>query len=319
MRILALDAGGSHTRAAVITDGGEVLSRSVSGGGNLTSNREEALGHVLAAIREVLEPVADGIDHAVLCLAGEAPRSQHELLAREAGLRNVEDLFLLGDGLATWFSGTSALDGACLIGGTGSIALRIRHGQVDAIVDGLGWLVGDDAGGFAIGRAVLKAALRDIEGRGPATRLTEAVLGGLPAEQAGRWGPGRDGRVERLLGLAYDGPPLALAKLAPLAFQHPEDAVASEIVDAAEASLIGALERVWTGPGDGPVVVGGSVLTRGLLPLGRVLPLLPTDATVCVVGDGLAGAAVVGLTRAGARITPALHERLVDRLGAQQP
>lgn len=316
MRILALDAGGSNTRAAVVTDRGVVLSRSVSGGGNLTSNREQALGHVLAAVRQVLGRVGGGIDQAVFCLAGESPRSQHEFLARETGLSNASDLFLLGDGLATWFSGTCALDGACLISGTGSIALRIREGRVDAIIDGLGWLVGDDAGGFAVGREVIRAALRDIEGRGPATVLTEAVLRGLPDQQAGRWGPGRDVRVERLLGLAYDGPPMALAKLAPLAFEYVDDAVASRIVDAAEASLLGALQRAWAGPEDGPIVLGGSVLTRGLLPQGRIIPALPSDAAVFVVGDGLAGAAVVGLTRAGVRVGPELHQRLADQLGA---
>src|SRR6478609_1672976 len=41
---------------------------------------------------------------------------------------------------------------------------------------GWGYLLGDEGGGFWIGRAALSAVVRQFDGRGPSTLLTEMVL-----------------------------------------------------------------------------------------------------------------------------------------------
>src|SRR5207237_10754588 len=52
------------------------------------------------------------------------------------------------DLLAMFCAGSSHLDGHALVAGTGSAAIRARDGQVEAVADGRGWLLGDEGSGF---------------------------------------------------------------------------------------------------------------------------------------------------------------------------
>lgn len=83
----------------------------------------------------------------------------------------------LGPDLVTAHAGALGTGfGVVLAVGTGAVSLGIGpHGRSHR-ADGLGYLLGDDGSGFAIGRAALRAALRAQEGRGPATSLLDAAL-----------------------------------------------------------------------------------------------------------------------------------------------
>jgi N-acetylmuramic acid 6-phosphate etherase len=114
------------------------------------------------------------------------------------------------------FGGHAA--GVVLAVGTGAVALGVDAGGTVRRVDGHGLLLGDAGGGASIGRQGLRAALRALEGAGPATALTDpagAVLDGRPIT------------------------PAELAAFAPavLAAADDGDAVAGRIVDAAVAEL----------------------------------------------------------------------------------
>jgi N-acetylglucosamine kinase-like BadF-type ATPase len=62
------------------------------------------------------------------------------------------------------------------VAGTGSIAYgRDANGRA-ARAGGWGYLLGDEGGGFWLGRAALAAVVRQYDGRGPATLLTQLVL-----------------------------------------------------------------------------------------------------------------------------------------------
>ena len=95
------------------------------------------------------------------------------------------------DLLATYCSGTHRPDGYAVVAGTGAGAIRLERGRQVAVADGLGWLLGDEGSGFWIGHRVVRAALADLDGRGPATGLTPLVLArlGVPGVVRGR-GPG---------------------------------------------------------------------------------------------------------------------------------
>jgi glucosamine kinase len=59
--------------------------------------------------------------------------------------------------------------------GTGVVVLGVAPDGSASRADGLGYLLGDDGSGFAIGRAGIRAALRAREGRGPDTALLAAA------------------------------------------------------------------------------------------------------------------------------------------------
>jgi N-acetylglucosamine kinase-like BadF-type ATPase len=63
-----------------------------------------------------------------------------------------------------------------VIAGTGSIAYGRDAAGRAARSGGWGYLLGDEGGGYWIGRAALSAVVRQFDGRGPTTLLTELVL-----------------------------------------------------------------------------------------------------------------------------------------------
>ncbi|WP_344291009.1 BadF/BadG/BcrA/BcrD ATPase family protein, partial [Streptomyces synnematoformans] len=72
--------------------------------------------------------------------------------------------------------------------GPGAAAARIADRRQTATTDGHGWLLGDEGSGFWIARAALLAALRALDGRGPATELADML------RQAAAGGAGERGR-----------------------------------------------------------------------------------------------------------------------------
>ena len=186
--LVAVDAGGTSTRAVVVDPAGHCLGYAVAGSGNPT-----AVGPQIAAA-SVAESVMGALVRAampitrirlvVLAMAGAgSPAVAAEVRPRLAGLGLDAPLVFESDLLATFFSGTHRLAGYAVIAGTGAGAIRVEDGRQAAVADGLGWLLGDEGSGFWIGQRVVRAALADLDGRGPSTALTPLLLArlGVPA------------------------------------------------------------------------------------------------------------------------------------------
>jgi hypothetical protein len=105
-----------------------------------------------------------------------------------------------------------------------------------------------------------------------------------------------------------------LAELAPLAFKAHEDRVARPILIGASSALADLLSAVRAPELAGPVVVGGSVIVRGMLtaPSGLRSELIPPAGgdPVIPVSDGLVGAAVLVLRHAGGQVDEALFRTI---------
>ncbi|WP_259608127.1 MULTISPECIES: N-acetylglucosamine kinase [Microbacterium] len=204
------------------------------------------------------------------------------------------------DLLATYFSGTAAPFGYALVSGTGACVIRVSAGVIEATGDGLGWLLGDRGSGFWIGHRVAKAVVGDLDGTGPATGMTPRVIAHLGVHTGG---PGAEGRSQALIGVVgalYARPPIELAGLAPIAFADAGDPVAAGILRRAGEELADTLSAVLSGPG--PLVLGGSVLSRSgpvrdafLHRLGTVADRLEPRP----VADGAVGAGQLALRAAG--------------------
>jgi glucosamine kinase len=247
---------------------------------------------------------------AVIAMAGEkTPAFKEQVTGRLAAV-GVAQVVLDHDLLGIFHSGTAARDGYALIAGTGTVAARIRGGRLDRVVGGKGWLLGDAGGGFWIGHAVARAVVASLDGQAPDTALTGLVLDTMGIEADTTTVAGRSGVLRQLVSALYARPPISLAEFAPLAFAAHEDQVARPILVGASAALAELLAAVRAPDLPGPVVVGGSIIVRGMLAARNSLQaeLVPPAGSdpVIPVTDGLVGAAVLVLRHAGLEVEDAL-------------
>ncbi|MFE6511502.1 N-acetylglucosamine kinase [Nocardioides sp. NPDC057767] len=309
---LGLDAGGTSTRAVVVSSDGHCRGVGKAGSGNPTSAGVEA---ATAAIRDavtqaVTSAKAGLVTGAALAVAGAGdPDHRAAIVAALSGLVASEPVFEF-DVLAAYFSGTAAPDGYVLLSGTGASAVRVEDGRLAGISDGLGWLLGDVGSGFWLGREVVRAGLAPLDGRGASTALTGLLLDRLGIAVDERRQGGRTVTLVAATAALYAMPPLRLADFAALVFTAAGsgDEVAAGILDRAAAGLAETLAAVRTPEIEGPLVAAGSVLARQPDFAVKVAP------GAVVATDGLAGAAVLALRHGGVLVDDATYARVTSSL-----
>ena len=322
--LLAVDGGGTSTRSVVVDGSGRCLGRGRSGSGNpVSAGPERSAASIVASASEALAEAgvpAVRLGLIVLAVAGTGSGSHRDELRRrlaDAGLR--ARVVFESDLLAMFAAGTHRTEGYAVVAGTGAAAIRVEGGRQVAVTDGLGWLLGDDGSGFWIGRRVARAALAELDGRGPVTLLTPLVLRHLGLDA-----PAADRRVTLTAAVrrVYADRPVRLAELARLAFEVGDDPVAAEIVSGAVEALARSLRAVAVPHVPGPVVLGGSILAHHPELGGTVAGAVAhggSPVETHVVGDGLAGAAVLALRHAGLAVDEPTHRRLTSSLPALLP
>lgn len=318
LRYLAVDAGGTSTRAVVVAADGTCLGLGRAGSGNpISSGTEYAAAQVLAASLQAV--AAAEVDRtqlagAVAAMAGARVVGSPEWLnqaCREGGLPVT--FRLEADLHATFSSATPEPNGYALVAGTGAIAIRVRGGEVDLVCDGIGWLLGDAGSGFWIGQQVARAGLAALDGRGESTVLTEKLLRHLGLDPHTRGlVEGRSASVQQAVDALYMWRPVELGRLAPLAFEAVDDPVAKAIIDQATAALATTLAAVRADGLTGPLVFGGSVLTKQPELARRVQHAAPGLAEAVFTHDGLVGAAILVLRRHGLPAGRSVFDRLTE-------
>lgn len=317
--LLAVDAGGTSTRAVVVDGLGRCHGYGQSAGGNPTSSGlQQAVDSIVAAAAAACappRPSPGGPTLAVIALAGERSEPFTRALSGRLGTLGVTAVLLEPDLLGMFHSGTPRRDGYALVAGTGAIAARVRGGRVERVAGGNGWLLGDTGSGFWIGQQVARAVVAALDDVGPPTALTSLVLDHLGIADDATRGSGRPRTLEQVVSALYAWRPVQLSQLAPLAFRVPEDAVAGAIIVDAAAAVADLLAAVHHPDVTGPTVVGGSALVRGLLCApaslrGRLAALGPVGGESTVVNDGVVGAAVLALRHADVLVDDALFDTL---------
>ena len=241
MRVLGIDAGGTKTVCLLANDRGEILAEARGSGANLQVMGELGVEKVLHGVMDETLGEHD-IRPAAICLgiAGvDRPRDAHAIteIMRRIGYKTRT--VVVNDALVALVAGAGDQAGVVVVAGTGSIAYgRDAEGHA-ARAGGWGYLLGDEGGGFWIGRTALSAVVRQFDQRGPATLLTDLVLKQMqlstPAE---------------LIHAIYDHglQRHAIASLAGVVQHAMEagDAVAGEILDRAASELAVAAASVVT-------------------------------------------------------------------------
>lgn len=181
---LGIDVGQSGCRVALVVDGQD--RGRVTGGGFRYVPGGDAVATAVRGVSGALEDLslpASPIDAVCIGLAGPAGQSGGAEVA--GALRDrlgpVPLVRVTGDHVTGYAGLLGVRPGGVVVAGTGVGALAIGPDGCSARADGWGYLFGDDGGGWWVGRQALRAALRAVDGRGPATLLATRLGGGAEA------------------------------------------------------------------------------------------------------------------------------------------
>ena len=258
---LGIDAGGTSTKARLVSDSGEVVGSGEAGPANTRIGLEKALFEIEAAATAAID-AADistediGSISAGLGIAGLNRRGTLEAL--KAHSFPFASIALASDAAIACLGAHAGSDGGVVIVGTGSIGFAWVDGKA-VIVGGYGFPISDEGSGADLGLSAIRQSLWARDHRIPHSDMTRALLERF-SDSAGEivtW-------MDTATATDY-------AVFAPLVMEHARkgDAVAEPIVqDAARAvdrlirtlfergaphcCLVGGLSQVlyeWLAPG----------------------------------------------------------------------
>ena len=177
MHVLGIDVGGSKTVCLLADELGVVLTEVRGPGANLQAAGELQVEKIVHGV--MADALADRERPAVVCvgIAGvdrdDDARVVSSIMQRiSRGSRVV----VVNDALIALVAAAGESPGIVVVAGTGSIAYGRNARGLAARAGGWGHMIGDEGSGYWIGRQALAAAVREVDGRGPRTALTEDVL-----------------------------------------------------------------------------------------------------------------------------------------------
>jgi len=325
--LLAIDVGGSTSRASLIDSTGRCLGQGRNRGGNPASNNpEQAASAIIAAVEAaVAEAGGASLDISIALIALAGPRvhvaeARLEQAFRALGLSGP--VVFSGDLHALLGSVTAATDGYCIVAGTGAGAVRFRDGEVEAVVDAVGWLLGDLGSGYWLGHQAAIAVTADLEERGEPTALTGAILSSLDIAWSGERSLGtRPVAQQQLIDKVYAMRPIELARFAPLVIANRGDAVAARLLAEAEGYLLADFRMVFDPRVAGPVALGGGIIghLRNLPEaVAGVLREAGHTPDIRLATDGSVGACVLALRASGISVDEAMVRRIAESIGTRK-
>ena len=308
--MLAVDLGKTGCRVALWADDDAPAAGRLQSPGAEGLATRGGVSAALAAVAPLARQLLGGgtPDLVGVGAAGAAadPEAAHALAAALGERLGAAHVAVTSDAVTSHAGALAGAAGVVLAAGTGAVAIAVRPDGASHRVDGWGPWLGDQGGGAAIGLAGLRAALRAVDGRGPATVLRE--------EAAGRYGTD----LSRLPGLIGAGgqPARDAAGFAPAVARAAVagDAVAGAILARAAEELAEtvatAVRRLDADAGPVPTaLIGGALRLDGLaaaLRAGLAASGLPLQLRE-PAGDGLDGARLL------ARRRDTVHEPAVTR------
>ena len=275
--LIGVDAGGTHTTAAVADAHGTVLVRAEGGPGAVRpGDAAGAAERIRATCADALGKAFRDVRGDVLVVGAAGAGREEERLALQAALeatRLAPRVLVTTDGAIALQAAFGGGTGIVLVAGTGSIAWARLPGGETARVGGLGPALGDHGSGYDLGRRALRAVGLALEDLGQATALTDRLLRRLHLaglDELVRWTAAAD-----------------VATVAALAAEVMEatregDAVAADIAAAGADELARHVRALATRFPEGrpvPLALGGGLLARAeeyrTLTVARVLAGVP--------------------------------------------
>ena len=307
IHVLGIDAGGTKTVCQLADERETLIAEARGAGANLQAAGELQVEKVLHDVMaEAIGP--RNIIPAAICLGIAGVDRPEDALVVEGIMRRIgahARTIVVNDALVALEAGAPGAPGVVVISGTGSISYGRNARNEGARAGGWGHVLGDEGSGFWIGRAALRAVLREADRRGPRTALTPLLLQHFGVSEA-----------QNLIHEVYQNNlrPAAIAALARAvqAASSEGDPAATGILGAAadelEASGVSVAKRLGLGADAFPFILAGGIFRA--VPwlqdeLQRRLPLaVPNSSARLLDREPAAGAVSFAIqeARGGARI-----------------
>lgn len=195
--LVGVDAGGTYTRAVLMSSAGEVLGRGQAGPANYrTAPIEVAARAIQAAVRQPVEtyPLTQAVTAVFIGCAGlEGPGDASEARALVGDVIDAEHHFLDTDVYTGLRGALNRQPGIFTVAGTGSIALGLDHAGKRVRAGGWGNRFGDEGSALWIATEAIKEALRTADGRGHTLALWRSLQDFVGMAPASEWCLGMEG------------------------------------------------------------------------------------------------------------------------------
>jgi len=178
--VIGVDGGGTKTVAALSNLKGKILKMAKTGSSSpVNIGVERAAENIAKSIKKVLRD--SGILSTFIGLAAvqEQPRLKKAVKREILKKKEISPIFkgkleIGSDQIVAFRSGTNEKEGVLLIAGTGCVAHGWRKDR-EVKVSGWGWL-NDEGSAFWVGQAAFQALLKDLDKRGPKTKITNLAF-----------------------------------------------------------------------------------------------------------------------------------------------
>jgi N-acetylglucosamine kinase-like BadF-type ATPase len=307
-RYILIDGGQSSCRLVYVVDGRQVLTGRGTGLSRQTRDHSRGVLRVLERAFADLGPGAPGaVDVVVTGLTGfdDSPQTAQAIADGIRSLLRAERVVVTNDAVTSYLGAIGRESGAVVAAGTGVIALAGGREGRFARSDGWGYILGDDGGGYYVGRWGLASALRAYDGRGGSEALRRRAKGrfGSPELMKRRVYEASNPAGEvasfarEVAGAASEGDPLALE-------------IWADAAQEVASTTVAALRRVFDPGATVTVSWAGSLFAeRDLLrePFKRhVADAWPAAQLLAPKGTALQGAELIALER-----TPSMFNALI--------
>lgn len=177
--LIGIDAGGTKTVCQLADSDGRLLTETRGPGANLQAAGELQVEKVLHDVMDrAIEECQCGMP-AAICLGMAGVDREDDSRTVWSIMRRIgykARLVVVNDALIALEAGIGEGPGIVLISGTGSIAYGRNSNGEAARAGGWGYVLGDEGSGYWIGRAAIRAVLRESDRRGAPTLLTDLLL-----------------------------------------------------------------------------------------------------------------------------------------------
>lgn len=320
--VIGVDGGGTKTAALVSDLRGNLLGYGTSGPSNyhivgIDNTKKSIREAVIKAIKSSRLATAKAL---VACygLAGlDSPRDFQIVRPHIEGLGLADKVILAHDSHIALMGATAGRPGVIIIAGTGSVAAGINERGRYIRSGGWGPVIGDEGSAYFIGREGIVAALRYYDGRGPETRLLEALKKAFSIET-----------VEDIIGIVY-GKTIAFSKIASLApivseLANEGDKVAIEILKRAGGELatlaIAIIKRLGFEDKAFPLAIIGGAFKAGPILLdtfrSEVLRVAPKAQISKPRFPPVVGAILIALREAKVKLTDTVISNIEQTWGS---
>ena len=231
--LIGIDGGGSKNDLILFTADGKIINRVIGKGSNVSEmGPEAASARLIEQLSELLRDYG-GLNAEIEALfaglsGGGAVNSRQFVVDRiKEEMPNAREVHMSGDTVTALYAGVGTGDGMAVIAGTGTSEFVRYGGGQTTMVGGWGHLIDDSGSGFWLGKEAINAALREVDGRGKKTLLTQLV-----EEKLGK-------SVRMSIGYLYSDGKRTIASFAPVVFAACEqgDEVALDILRRAADEL----------------------------------------------------------------------------------